>query len=126
MYSRTLPQLLIRKTRPCLALHPPMVMGRFACLAASVVYKSTLPALLVRKLHPPMVIDRFAYLAALVVYKSTLPALLVRKVLFLLCTAFADGNGSFCLPRRFGRVCLVDGKISTEINTVFNKVLRFS
>ena len=30
MYSRTLPQLLIRKTRPCLALHPPMVMGRFA------------------------------------------------------------------------------------------------
>ena len=24
MYSRTLPQLLIRKTRPCLALHPSM------------------------------------------------------------------------------------------------------
>ena len=29
----------------------PMVMGRFAYLAALVVYKSTLPALLVRKLH---------------------------------------------------------------------------
>ena len=39
-----------------------------------------------------MVIDRFAYLAALVVYKSTLPALLVRKVLFWFRTAFADGN----------------------------------
>ncbi|MBQ7394929.1 MAG: hypothetical protein IJW08_00150, partial [Lentisphaeria bacterium] len=67
MYSRTLPQLLIRKTRPCLTLHPPMVMGRFAYLAALVVYKSTLPPLLVRKtrpclaLHPPMVMGRFAY-----------------------------------------------------------------
>ena len=74
MYSRTLPQLLIRKTRPCLAL------------------------------HPPMEISRFAYLAALVVYKSTLPQLLIRKTLFLPRTASADGNGAFCLPRRFGRV----------------------
>ncbi|MBR7119585.1 MAG: hypothetical protein IKC77_05250, partial [Lentisphaeria bacterium] len=74
MYSRTLPQLLIRKTRPCLALHPPMVMGRFAYLAALVVYKSTLPALLVRKLHSPMVMGRFAYLAALVVYKKYTPS----------------------------------------------------
>ncbi|MBR7119143.1 MAG: hypothetical protein IKC77_02995, partial [Lentisphaeria bacterium] len=62
------------------------------------------PALLVRKLHPPMVMERFACLAALVVCKSTLPALLVRKVIFLSCAAFADGNGAFCLPRRFGRV----------------------
>ncbi|MBR7119703.1 MAG: hypothetical protein IKC77_05840, partial [Lentisphaeria bacterium] len=52
---------------PCLALHPPMVMGRFAYLAALVVYKSTLPALLGRKTlslthtHPPMLISRFAF-----------------------------------------------------------------
>ncbi|MBQ7396364.1 MAG: hypothetical protein IJW08_07480 [Lentisphaeria bacterium] len=62
MYSRTLPQLLGAKPD------------------------------LDSRMHPPMVIDRFAYLAALVVYKKYTPSAARAQNMTLPHTAPTDGN----------------------------------